>query len=135
MSAGPAAVVFNGKLYCFHQGTGHNGQLRYNVLSADGTTWAGDQQVPSTTMSADPAAVVFMNRLYCFYQGASENGQLHYNVLAPDGTTWSGDRQISGATMSHGPSAVVFESGVFSGRIYCFHQGQNSNSQLWYDFT
>jgi hypothetical protein len=135
MSAGPAAVVFNGKLYCFHQGTGYNGQLRYNVLSADGTTWAGDQQVPSTTMSADPAAVVFMNRLYCFYQGASENGQLHYNVLAPDGTTWSGDRQISGATMSHGPSAVVFESGVFSGRIYCFHQGQNSNSQLWYDFT
>ena len=135
LSAGPGTVVFNSKLYCFHQGSGHNGQLRYNALSADGITWSGDQQVPNTSMSADPSAVVFNNQLYCFHQGGGNNGQLWYNVLSPTGTTWVGDRQISGAIISHGPSAVIFESRVFSGRIYCFHQGQNNNGQLWYDFT
>jgi hypothetical protein len=136
LSASPSAVVFNGRLYCFHQGATNtnNGQLRYNVLSADGTTWAGDQQVPATNMSASPSAVVFNNQIYCFYHGQNDNGQLHYNVLSPAGT-WIGDRQISIALISHGPSAVVFESLVFSGRIYCFHQGQNNNGQLWYDFT
>jgi hypothetical protein len=131
LSAGPSAVVSNGQLYCFHQGYGHNGQLWFNVLSASGT-WAGDQQVPGTTMSADPSAVAYNNQIYCFYQGEGNNRQLHYNVLSP-GNSWVGDRQVSGATITHGPSAVVFESRVFSGHIYCFHQG--SFSQLWYDIT
>ena len=32
LSDSPAAVVFNGKLFVFHQGSGDDGSLRFNVL-------------------------------------------------------------------------------------------------------
>ena len=47
ISASPSAVLFNGQLYYFHQGPGQDGQLWYNT-SADGQTFAGDQQVPTS---------------------------------------------------------------------------------------
>lgn len=57
ISASPSAVVFNGSLYCFHQGAYQNGQLIYNT-STDGSSWSGDQVVPNAIMSEGPSAVV-----------------------------------------------------------------------------
>jgi hypothetical protein len=52
MSKSSSAVVFNGLIYCFQQGSGENGQLWYNVF--DGNNWSGDTQVPNTGMSESP---------------------------------------------------------------------------------
>lgn len=79
MSSGPSGVIFNSKLYCFHQGYGDNSQLWYNVF--DGTNWAGDVQVPGTGMSSSLSAVIFNNKLYCFHQSYGNSGQLWYNVF------------------------------------------------------
>ena len=49
MTASPAAVELNGKVYCFHQGFAANGTLYYNIY--DGILWEGDRQVPATGMS------------------------------------------------------------------------------------
>ena len=103
MSASPSAVVVNGLLYVFHQGSGDDGQLWYNT-SFDGQTWVGDQQVPGTGMSEGPSAVLD-GVLYVFHQGSGEDGQLWYNTF--DGETWLGDRQVQNTGMSAGPSAVL----------------------------
>jgi hypothetical protein len=70
MSSSPSTVIFNNELYCFHQGSGKNGQLWYNVFN--GTNWTGDVQVPGTGMSSSPSAIVFNNKLYCFHQSYPE---------------------------------------------------------------
>jgi hypothetical protein len=105
MSEGPSVVADNGRIYCFHQGTGDNGQLWYNVLN--GGTWAGDAQVPNTGMSKSPSAVVFNGQIFCFHQGSGENGQLWYNILDLN-RGWLGDTQLPNTGMSKSPGAVVF---------------------------
>jgi hypothetical protein len=60
MSESPAAVVFDGKLYCFHEGVhedfGMDPYLWYNVF--DGNAWQGDTQVPgSIVLYSSPCAV------------------------------------------------------------------------------
>jgi galactan endo-1,6-beta-galactosidase len=124
MTASPAAVELNGKVYCFHQGFAANGTLYYNIY--DGILWEGDRQVPATGMSEGPSVVADNGRLYCFHQGSGDNGELWYNVL--NGGSWAGDAQVPNTGMSKSPSAVVF-----NGQIYCFHQGSGENGQLWYN--
>jgi hypothetical protein len=79
MSASPAVINYNGKLYCFHQGAGNNGELWYSVF--DGTNWAPDTHVPDLTIGASPAVVNYNGKLYCFHQGAGNNGELWYGVF------------------------------------------------------
>ncbi|MFK4720539.1 hypothetical protein ABIE89_001639 [Bradyrhizobium niftali] len=102
----PSAVVYNNKIYVFHQGVGSNsGSLWFDVF--DGISWAGDKPVPSAAgISASPSAVVFDNKIYVFHQGPGDNGQLWYNVF--DGTTmgWTGG-VVPNASMSSSPAAVV----------------------------
>jgi len=79
MSSSPSAVLFNNKIYCFHQGSNDSGALWYNVF--DGTNWSGDVQVTNTGMSSSPSAVVFNNQIDCFHQGYNNCGALWYNVF------------------------------------------------------
>jgi len=131
LSQSPSAVVFNTKLYCFHQSVTSNAnatQLWYDVF--DGATWRGDQAMPATYMLNSPSAVVFGTNLYCFHQAVASGpnaNQLCYNVSA-DGAQWSGDVAMVPTTyMSESPSAVVFR-----GTLYCFYQSV-ANNQLWYN--
>jgi galactan endo-1,6-beta-galactosidase len=125
MSEGPSIVAFNGRLYCFHQGSDENGQLWYNVW--DGANWVGDAQVPNTGMSKSPSTVVFNGQIYCFHQGWGNNGELWYNIYDVN-RGWLGDTQVPNTGMSESPGAVVF-----NGQLYCFHQGSDQNGQLWYN--
>ena len=70
-----------------------------------------------------------MALLYVFHQagGDGADGQLRYAVF--DGTSWSADIPLNIA-MSHSPSAVAWAGG-----IAVFHQGPNSDGQLYYTFS
>ncbi len=63
MSGSPALAVYgenlaqNDTLYVFHQGSGNDGQLWYNRYN--GSSWAGDRQVPNTGISGSPALAVY----------------------------------------------------------------------------
>ena len=125
MSKSPSAVVFNGQIYCFHQGSGENGQLWYNVFDAN-RGWLGDNQVPNTGISESPGTVVFNGQLYCFHQGSDQNGQLWYNIF--DGNNWLGDQQVTSSGLSKSPSAAALD-----GVLYCFYQGAYENGTLNYN--
>ena len=56
MSASPALAVYEGELYCFHQGKGKNGELRYVVW--DGFSWSGDLGIKAVGLSGSPALTV-----------------------------------------------------------------------------
>ncbi len=61
MSESPAAAVYPGSgsfaPFVFHQGFGNDGQLWYNRYN--GSSWAGDRQVPNTGISGSPALAVY----------------------------------------------------------------------------
>jgi hypothetical protein len=135
---GPSAVEFKGQLYVFHQGSRQTEPppppifpdgddcLWVNVF--DGATWAGDAQVPGTTMRHGPSAVVYHGQLYVFH---NSGGWLSVNVSS-DGTTWVGDTPVPNTGLSFSPSAVVFND-----QLYVFHNGQDGQ-WLWvnvYDGT
>jgi len=133
----PSAVAWAGGMTVFHQGSNSDGQLYY-TFSPDGQNWGGDTLVPVLALSAEPSAVVYNGLLYVFHQGGpggfgvgvpgyGGDGQLHYAVF--DGTNWSADIPLNIA-MSHSPSAVAWAGG-----IAVFHQGPNSDGQLYYTFS
>ena len=124
MSAGPGAVVYQGKIWVFHQGGGENGELWGNVF--DGVQWRGDVRVGNVKMASGPSAVVYREKLYVFHQGGGSDGSLWYSVF--DGQTWAPDTQVSSTRMSAGPSAVVWK-----GAIYVFHKGDGVGGELRYN--
>ena len=133
MSSRPSAIVYDNKIYCFHQGNGNNGELWYNVFDGtdgtdgvDGIGWAGDVRVSRTGMSSGPSATVYNNKIYCFHQGLGKNTELWYNVF--DGKRWTGDIRVSNINMCSGPSVIVYKN-----KIYCFYHGRGKNGQLWYN--
>jgi hypothetical protein len=116
LSAEPSAVVFNGKIYVFHQGQGDDGWLWMNVF--DGKTWVGDAKVPNTGMTGSPGAVVFNGKIYVFHRGQGR-GEVWLWLNVFDGSTWAGDQQVPNTGMSFTPSPVIFK-----GKLYVFHQGR-----------
>jgi hypothetical protein len=127
-SQAPSVVMYMGKLYCFHEGNLNNGELWYNVF--DGTNWLGDKQISASPLSSGPSACFYEGEIYCFYPGTYgvdvDGNALLYNVF--DGTNWSGESQVPSTNISKNPSAVVLNN-----KIYCFHQGNLANGELWYN--
>jgi hypothetical protein len=126
MTSGLSAVVWNKKLYAFHQGTGDTTRIWYNVWN--GKTWEGNGGVPDTTTAGTISAVVYKNNLYCFHQGAgSAKEQVRYNVW--DGHSWKGDQAIAGTTTTSGISTVVYKD-----KLYVFHQGSGgASTRIYYN--
>jgi hypothetical protein len=127
-SQAPSAVMYQGLLYCFHQGNLDNGELWYNVFN--GIDWLGDTQIPASVLSSGPGACTYEGRLYCMYPGSygqdSDGNALLYNVF--DGTTWSGEVQVPSTNIANNPSVATLD-----GKLYCFHEGNLANGQLWYN--
>lgn len=127
-SGTPGSIAFDGLIWCFHEGNVNNGQLWYNLF--DGVEWQGDTQIPSSPLSAGPSACVFQDKVYCFYSGSygqdSDGNALLYNVY--NGEYWIGETQVPLTNTSQAPSATVFR-----GQLYCFHQGNVNNGELWYN--
>jgi hypothetical protein len=126
MSESPSLAVFNGKLYCAHQGGAHNSELWYATTS-DGVNWR-DTQIPNIGMSESPSLAVFNGKLYCAHQGGAHNSELWYATTS-DGVNWT-DTHILHIGMSGSPSLAVF-----NGDLYCAHQGGDNNGELWYTTT
>ena len=123
LSWGPAAVVFRGNLYCFHQNFANN-ELRYNVH--DGVKWSGVQRVPGALLSCDPSVVVFGDRLHCLYKAVGMSGSLCHSVF--DGKTWLENRIVPTSFLFWGPSAVVFGD-----RLFCCYMAAGSDGALAYN--
>lgn len=121
ITASPSAVVFNNKLFLFHQGAGSSGEVWYNVFN--GTGWEGDKQI-SAGMTASPSVAVFNNILYLFFQG--NNGKLLYMLY--NGSNWAGYYEVPNTSLSGSPSAVVFND-----KLYVFHQGAGDNGEIRYN--
>jgi len=128
ISQAPSAAIFEGHLYCFHQGNVNNGELWYNTF--DGVSWLGDVNIPASSLSSGPSACCFQGKLYCFYPASygqcTSGNALLYNVF--DGTSWAGELQVPATNIANNPSAVVLD-----GMLYCFHEGNLANGQLWYN--
>ena len=103
MSGSPSAVVYNGLLYVFHQGSGNDGQLWYSFSMAQ--TGRADTQVQNLGMSGSPSAVLWAGGISVFHQGGGNNGQLWYSYF--DGTNWYADTLVPNLGMSGSPSCVV----------------------------
>ena len=121
MSLLPCPVVYQDKLYVFHQGLGTNGSMRYNVL--DGKSWQGELQVPGVVMSEAPAVAVLNRKLYCFYQGGGNDGTLWWSGY--DGKKWEKSVKVEGVGLSLSPSAVTVGSD-----IWVFHRGGGDVNEL-----
>jgi hypothetical protein len=87
----PSAVVFDGKIYCFHSGNSTDSTI--SCFTFDGTTWSDDMPLSPTGGSnfaswLGPKAVVWNNALYCFYVSTNYL-DVHYFYL--QNGTWSQD--------------------------------------------
>jgi len=101
----PAAVVFESKIYVFHEGNDDNTQLWYNTYS--GSTWAGDQWVDGATIGGGLSAIVIGTKVWIFHQGwdgSEPNGELYFITF--DGTSWSDDTAIQADVINADPDSV-----------------------------
>lgn len=126
-SASPSVVAFEGKLYCFHQGSDSSGALWY-TKSADGEQWDDDVEIRNVGMSASPAAVEFRKQLYCFHQGFGDNGELWYTSW--NGTEWQKDTKVEGVSLSGSPAVAVLKTDKDE-RLYCFYR-RRGKDELWF---
>ena len=104
MSGSPSAVVYNGLLYVFHQGSGNDGTLRYSIF--DGTNWSADTPIPNVGIwsSGSPSAALWKGGITVFHQAASSNLLMY--TYSPEGKQWGGDTSVN-VGMSGSPSCVV----------------------------
>jgi hypothetical protein len=131
-SGSPALAVYNGKLYCIHEGRGHSGYLWYTTF--DGTTWTADQQLTTSGngnvgTSGPPALVAYQDKLLCIHEGRANAGYLWYTVF--DGGTWSQDQQLPDQKNNYGTSGAPGLA-VYQDTLYCIHQGRSNAGYLWY---
>eukprot|EP01132_Coremiostelium_polycephalum_P002444 gene2444-3018_t len=123
----PGSVLFDSKIFVFHQGNFNHGDIWYNRF--DGTNWLGDQLLCTGCISKSPAAVRFLNKIFVFNQGHGSNGRIEYRYSS-DGNSWSGLNTIPNAGLSESPGTVVYNN-----KLYVFHQGHSLNGELWYTTT
>jgi len=129
-SAGPALVVYNGKLYMAYKGSGSD-DLWYNYFG--GTNWlAQDIKITNdghTKTSAGPALAVYNGKLYMAYKGSGSD-DLWYNYF--DGTNWlAQDVKITNdghTKTSAGPALAGYD-----GKLYMAYKGSGSDD-LWYNY-
>ncbi|TMU73964.1 hypothetical protein FGA82_22105 [Pseudomonas fluorescens] len=126
-AVGPGAVVFNGLLYVFYQGTPSGSKTPGLYYSAfNGTAWCEAARVKTVGISCSPCAVVFNDRLYVLHQGVGYKGQLWYSTF--DGHRWAAAKQLPHASMSGSPAAAVYVN-----KLFVLYQDGGHNGQLLYN--
>lgn len=124
----PGLIVTGDTLYCYHMEPTTNDPLVYNALVAG--SWQADTPVTTSPLASGPSLCSYNGDTYCVYSGSygacSYGNALLYNIL--EGSNWVGQAQVPVTNTSLTPSAIVFNN-----LIYCFHQGNTNNGQLWYN--
>jgi len=133
-SFAPGMASYYGALHCVRQGENTNGSMWWFTHSND--TWSTDQQLTIKTAYA-PSLVVFKGLLYCFHTDISD-GSIHYSTYEwNEGTEgFFVDNKAVPTSNPNGeyPSNNSLSTVVFNGKIYCFHTGQSTDSNI-YCFT
>jgi hypothetical protein len=122
----PCSVVFNGSLYLFFNGAGHDGT--YWTQTSDGTNWTAIASVSQNMGKREetfgsrtsPSATVYRDDLYLFWNNSGNDG-VRYSYLSNrsslfaspmDVTTRVGiRRQTSTAAVTFGDSIYLFYNG------------------------
>jgi GH18 family chitinase len=130
ISGSPALAVFDGKLFCVHEGQGEDGWLW--CFTFDGQSWSEDKPLlPNHGTSGPPALAVYDGKLFCVHEGRGEDGWLWCCTF--DGQSWSEDKPLSAGTGSSRrkglPSAAL---AVYKGLLYCVHEGWGGDGWLWF---
>lgn len=133
-----ALAVYDGLLYCVHQGQEQEqfGKLWYATFNGD--TWSEDRELPNHGTFGGPALAVYNGLLYCVHEGqpkailnpdnnASEDRDMWLWYTTFDGNTWSEDRKLPDHGTS-GPPGLA----VYNGKLYCIHEGRYEDGWLWY---
>lgn len=122
LTAEPCAVVYDDKIYAFHQGNNSDGTVWYNVFPTGENFWHGDTRFPlenGLLINDGPAGMALEGKLYCFLCGKGKElaNRLWYNVL--DGSNTWGEQQIlptgSGIGSQHdalaiGSLAIIYDN-------------------------
>ncbi|MFG2895188.1 hypothetical protein [Streptomyces sp. NPDC048248] len=124
--AGPAAAVYEGKLYVVHKGNGSNKRLWWTSRTATGT-WTRDTELPHHGTDTGPALAVYGGYLYCVHKGNGDAGMWWTRF---DGNSWSGDTRIPNVATSSNPALAVYTVNNRT-RLYCVHKG-NGDASMWY---
>ncbi|MEU5582995.1 hypothetical protein ABZ791_35970 [Streptomyces huasconensis] len=119
----PAMAVYNGKLYSMHRAAG--GDLHWNTLNTNGTSWSGFTMFPSGKSSATPALAAFDGILYCVFRGAGSDSLLYY--ASYNGTSWSAKRPLLAPQWTT-PSAPALAA--HGNRVHCVWRTHEGGLQL-----
>ncbi len=129
LSGSPAAAVFQGKIYLFHEGRNNDGRIWYSTF--DGSNWSQDRALAGGTyygIRNSPSVAVFNNRLYVVYH--DHNDRLQVGGFDSSGN-WFNINNVPAYLVSYSPSVAVFQN-----RLYIAYQGGGSNSgNLMYTST
>ena len=138
MSSSPAAVVFQGKLYVFHERAEEVGWISMTVYDSTTNSWSADQPVmgphyPMQT-SLGPAAIVLTESdgaevLYLFSEARGNQGTLL--VASFDGFDWTPQlpaRDVNGMPLrTRGRPGLA----VLDGVIYCFREKREDLGKIY----
>ncbi len=129
-SGRPALAVYNGKLYCVHEGRGDDGWVW--CATFDGENWSQDEPIPNSSnaygTSGPPALVVFNEKLYCIREGRGDSGWVW--CASFDGSNWSIDKLIPSDEHAYGTSGTPALA-VFNNTLYCAREGRGNNGWVW----
>lgn len=129
LSGSPAAAVFRGEIYLFHQGRDNDGRIWYSTFN--GSSWSEDRALGQGTyygIRNSPSVAVFNNKLYVAY--CDPDGLLRVGGIDSAGN-WFNVLNAPTYGISYSPSAAVFRN-----RLYIAYQGSGSNAgKLMYTST
>ena len=133
----PAAVVFQGIIYLFYNGSGNDGTW---YVTFNGTNWSGPSSIsgkiggqgflPLTSPSAVvlPGTAANDSTLYLFWNGAGYDG-IFFSTF--DGTNWTKQSTVGQISVAESTSPYAT---VFQGLVYLFWNG-SGNDGTWYSTT
>ncbi|MEI6142605.1 MAG: hypothetical protein WCP85_25240 [Mariniphaga sp.] len=119
LSGSPAAVVFNNRIYLFHQGRGNDGLIWFSTF--DGYNWDEDRKLAPGSyygIQNSPSAAVFNDKIYVVYHDPSDD--LRVGTM----DSWGNWANIDpGYKISYSPAVAVC-----NGKIWIVYQGGGGNS-------
>jgi hypothetical protein len=130
----PTLAVYNKKLYCVYQDIG-NGEFWYLVY--DGKDWTKPNKTPFATFNA-PTLAVYNGKLHAFHEGYQTILNTGISISSPrshklwytarDDGDWNKPADTDTKFGVSDPPALA----VVGDKLYCVHQGTDSNGELWW---
>lgn len=109
MSKSPAPVIYDDKVYVYHQGKSDNGELWYNVF--DGEKWNSDTRFTDIKIKNSPTAVNIssLNKMFIFTE--EKDNSRHFKVTSFDGVNRSDIISSNNLISEYTPSPIISNDG------------------------